>query len=152
MLMALIDLIDEESDVRAHAAEVLGAAAPRDALDAGVRLTRVLQERCGDVIGALFAASGVEPELTDAVAEGRRRHRRGARVTVERIVELGGLRLGLPSAHAVAPVSSATAYDGWRELVRGSGLSWDEAEALLADALASALLAEGARSLGGPGR
>ena len=98
------------------------------------------QERCGAVIGALFAASAAEPQLTEAVAEGQRRHRDGARITVDRIAELGGLRADVTRAQATGLLSAALAHDGWRELVDGQGLSWDDAEAWLVTALARALL------------
>ena len=75
LLLALIDLIDEEAGVGPLAAEVTTATTPLAALRAGVRLTRSFQERCGDIIDALFTAAGAEPELADAVAEGQRRHR-----------------------------------------------------------------------------
>jgi AcrR family transcriptional regulator len=140
MLMALIDLIDEESGVAERAAEVLAARTPAAVLGAEARLTRAFQERCGDVIGALFAASAAEPQLTEAVAEGQRRHRDGARITVDRIAELGGLRADVTRAQATGLLSAALAHDGWRELVDGQGLSWDDAEAWLVTALARALL------------
>ena len=78
MLIALIDLIDEEAAVGQHVQDVLSAKTPLETLTAGVRLTRAFQERCGDIIAALFSAAGAEPELADAVAEGQRRHREGA--------------------------------------------------------------------------
>src|ERR1700750_2915861 len=56
-LMALIALIDEEADVGGLVAGVRAASTPEDALAAEVRLTRAFQERCGDIIGALFAAA-----------------------------------------------------------------------------------------------
>jgi AcrR family transcriptional regulator len=141
MLVALLDLIDEESGMRESAAEITAATRPADALCAEVRLTRRFQERCGDVIGALLAAAAVEPDLADAVAEGQRRHRAGAQFTVERIAELGGLRAGLAREHAQALLSAATTHDAWRELVQAHRLSWDEAEAWLAEALGRAILA-----------
>jgi AcrR family transcriptional regulator len=140
MLMALIDLIDEESGVAERAAEVFAAGTPSAVLGAEVRLTRAFQERCGDVIGALFTASAAEPELAEAVAEGQRRHRDGARMTVDRIAELGGLRADVPRAQATGLLSAALSHDGWRELVDGQGLSWDDAESWLVTALARALL------------
>jgi AcrR family transcriptional regulator len=140
MLTALLDLIDEESGVRQGAAAILAATRPKQALQAQISLTRAFQERCGDVIGALFAAGAVEPDLADAVAEGRRRHRDGARITVDRIAELGGLREHLPAVHAAALLTAATAHDAWHEIVQAHGLSWDQAEASLNDALGRALL------------
>ena len=140
MLMALIDLIDEEAGVGALAAGVRAASTPGDALAAEVRPTRVFQERCGDIIGALFAAAAVEPDLTAAVAEGQRRHRDGARLAVARITELGGLRGDLAPDRAAALIAIATTHQAWRELRDAYGLSWDHAEALLRDMLGRAVL------------
>jgi len=141
MLMALIDLIDEEADVGALAAAIRAARTPEDALAAEIRLTRTFQQRCGDIIGALFAAAAVEPDLAAAVAEGQRRHRDGARLTVARIAELGGLRAGLASDRAAALIAIATTHEAWHELRAAYQWSWDDAEALLRDALGRAVLA-----------
>jgi AcrR family transcriptional regulator len=139
MLMGLIDLIDEEAGVGALVADVTSATTPVEALRAEVRLTRAFQERCGDIIGALFAAAA-EPDLADAVAEGRRRHREGAQLTVERIAELGGLRDDVDPAPAAALIALSTTHEAWRELVEAHGLSWDEADACLGEALGRAVL------------
>lgn len=140
MLMALIDLIDEEADVGGLAAGIRAAAAPGQALAAEIRLTRVFQQRCGDIIGALFAAAAVEPDLAAAVAEGQRRHRDGARLAAARITELGGLRENLAPERAAALIAIATTHEAWRELRHAYGLSWDDAEALLCDTLSRAVL------------
>jgi hypothetical protein len=76
-----------------------------------VRVKRAFQERCGDLIGSLFAASAAEPQLTEAVAEGQRRHRDGARITVDRVAELGRLRADVPRAHATGLLSAALPHD-----------------------------------------
>ncbi len=141
MLLALIDLIDEEAGVGPLAEEVTSAATPLAALRAGVRLTRSFQERCGDIIEALFTAAGAEPELADAVAEGQRRHREGARITIDRIQQLNGLRNDAPPDRARALFALSTNHEAWRELVRGYQLDWDPAEDWLVDALSRALLA-----------
>ena len=141
MLLALIDLIDEEAGVGPLAQEVTGATSPQTALRAGVRLTRSFQERCGDIIEALNTAAGAEPELADAVAEGRRRHRQGARLTVDRIQELGGLRNDVAPERAHALLALSTSHEAWRELIRGYELHWDPAEDWLVDALSRAILA-----------
>src|SRR5271166_6150885 len=136
----LIDLIDEEADVGGLVAGIRAAAAPRQALAAEIRLTRVFQERCGDIIGALFAAAAVEPDLTVAVAEAERRHREGTRLTVARITDLGGLRQDLAPDRAAALIAIATTYEAWRQLRDAYRLTWDDAEALLADTLGRAVL------------
>ena len=140
MLMALIDLIDEEAGVGGLAAAIRAAETPEGALAAEVRLTRAFQQRCGDVIGALFAAAAVEPDLAAAVAEGQRRHRDGARLAVARIAELGGMRGDLAPERAAALITVATTHEAWRELRDAYQLSWDDAEALLRDTLGRALL------------
>jgi hypothetical protein len=43
-------------------------------------------------------------------------------------------------AHATGLLSAAPAHDGWRELVDGQRLSWDDSEAWLVTALSRALL------------
>ena len=141
MLLALIDLIDEEAGVDQLVSSVRDASTPPEALRAGIRISRAFQERCGDVIEALFTATGTEPELADAVAEGQRRHREGARLTIARIQELGGLRGDVPPKHARALLALSTTHEAWRELIEGYHLGWDTAEARLTDALTRSLLA-----------
>jgi AcrR family transcriptional regulator len=92
IVMALVELIDDEAGVPEAAATIATARTPEDVLRGQNRLTRDLQERCGDIVGALIAAAAQEPEVEQAVAEGLRRHRQGVRFTIERIAELGGLR------------------------------------------------------------
>jgi len=140
LLMGLLDLIDEEGNVSEGAGAVVTASTAAAALKAEIRLTRVLQQQCGDIIGALLTAAAIEPGLEHAVAEGQRRHRNGASLTIKRISELGGLREGLPAARAAALLSAATSHYAWSELVDASNLSWSQAEQTLSDALARAIL------------
>ena len=142
MLLALIDLIDEEAEVDRLAPGVTGAATPVAAIRAGVRLTRSFQERCGDIIEALFTAAGSEPELADAVAEGQRRHREGARITIDRLRELDGLRSEVSPEQARALFALSTNHEAWRELVRGHRMRWQASEDWLTEALSRALLAQ----------
>jgi AcrR family transcriptional regulator len=141
MLLALVDLIDEEAGVGPLAEEVISATTPLAALRAGVRLTRSFQERCGDIIEALFTAAGAEPDLADAVAEGQRRHREGARITIEKIQALHGLRDDVAPQQAQALFALSTNHEAWRELTTGYQLHWEQAEDCLLDALSRALLA-----------
>ena len=149
MLLALIDLIDEEARVGELADQVLSAATATDTLRAGVRLTRVFQEGCGDIIAALFSAAGAEPALADAVAEGQQRHRTGARITIERIAQLNGLRDDLDPTDAQALLALSTTHEAWRELIHSYHFDWEHAEESLTQALARALLKPSA--VGQPG-
>ena len=141
MLLALIDLIDKEAGVEPLAEDVTSATTPLATLRASVRLTRSFQERCGDIIDALFSAAGAEPELADAVAEGHRRHREGARITIDRIQELHGLRKDVAPERAQALFALSANHEAWRDLITGYQLEWDQAEDLLVDALSRAVLA-----------
>jgi AcrR family transcriptional regulator len=140
MLAGLLELIDEESGVRENAGAIFTANNPTDALRGQIRVTRDLQERCGDIIAALLAAAPVEHELADTVAVGVRRHREGARMTIDRIAQLNGLRDDLPADQAAALLAAATTHEAWRELVQANKLTWDQAEHTLNQALARALL------------
>jgi AcrR family transcriptional regulator len=140
MLIALIDLIDQEAGVEQLVEHVRGASTPSETLRAGVHLTRVFQERCGDIIGALFSAAGAEPALTDAVAEGQRRHREGARITIDRILHLDGLQDHEHPERAQALLALSTSHEAWRELIHSYKVDWNDAEAWLTAALTRALL------------
>ena len=115
MLMGLIDLIDEEAGVADLGAGIASARTPTATLRAEVGL------------GA-------------AVREGQRRHREGARVAVERLAELRGLRDDVTPDQAAAVIALSTNHEAWHELVDAHGLSWDDAEAVLTGALGRALL------------
>ncbi|MBV8399347.1 MAG: hypothetical protein JOZ17_11500, partial [Acetobacteraceae bacterium] len=70
----------------------------------------------------------------------QRRHRDGARLTVSRIADLGGLRADLAPGRAAALIAIATTHEAWRELRHAYGLSWDDAETLVCDMLGRAAL------------
>jgi hypothetical protein len=79
----------------------------------------------------------VSPE----VAEGQRRHRQGARITIDRIQDLHGLRKDVAPERAQALLALSTNHEAWRELITGYHLDWDQAEDWLVDALSRAVLA-----------
>ena len=58
-----------------------------------------------------------------------------------RIADLGGLRADLVPDRAAALIAIATTHEAWHELRAAYQLSWDDAEALLQDALGRAVLA-----------
>lgn len=140
MLLSLIDMIDDESGLGEAVQRVQRASTPEAVIDAEVRLTRGFHERCGDVIGSLFAAAAVEADIGAAVAEARRRHREGARLTAEKIAATGRLRKGLTLDRAAALLATATAHEAWRELTVAYEMTWDQAEGLLSASLRRALL------------
>ncbi|MFN8186229.1 MAG: TetR/AcrR family transcriptional regulator [Gaiellales bacterium] len=141
MLVALVDRIDDEVGMAETRPLLEGAKDPAELLEVYVGLTRRFHERCGDVIGALFAAVGAEPDIAAFAEEGRRRHRFGCTVVVQRLETLGGLTSMLTQAVAIAVLTLLTSHESWMELHRQAGLTWDEAEGVLLDLVQGALLA-----------
>lgn len=141
IVLALVDLIDDESGLPASLAALRDADTPRDLVRAGIRVARGFPEKCGDIIDALTAAATAEPDAAAAIAEGGRRHRDGSRRIVDRIAKAGGLRKGIGRERAAALLAATTTRQTWYELVHEQRLSWDQAEELLVDGLGRALLA-----------
>lgn len=140
VLLALVDRIDAEAGVAEMLPRVFSEPDPRVSLDLYVGLTRQFHERCGDIIGTLFGAVGAEPDLTEFVAEGRGRHRGGARRMAAYLAELGGLRDDVSRRDAAAMLTIATGRESWVEMTEHFDYGWDEAQAVLVERLAKSLL------------
>jgi hypothetical protein len=74
------------------------------------------------------------------VAEGQRRHREGARITIDRILHLDGLQDHEHPERAQALLALSTSHEAWRELIHSYKVDWNDAEAWLTAALTRALL------------
>jgi AcrR family transcriptional regulator len=140
VLLALNDLIDEEAGVAQTAGELVAETSPSRLVAKGVHLTRLLNERCGDLIGALLSAAPSEPDAASAVADGMRRHEQGAVQLARRLAQLGALRDETSPEQAAAAFSMMTSAGSWRQLTDSAGWSFDETEAWLTDALTRLLL------------
>ena len=79
------------ANVSGLAAEVIQENVPHQLIAKGVHLTRPLNERCGDLIRVLLSAEPAEPDAAVAVADGMRRHQRGADGMANRLGSLGAL-------------------------------------------------------------
>lgn len=141
ILLGLVDRIEAEAGTGETVPKIFAEPNPRASLDLYVGLTRQFQERCGDIIGTLFAAVGAEPDIAAFAAEGRDRHRSGGRQMADHLARLGALRDGVSIDDAAALLTVVTAGESWVELHEHFGYSWDDAQALLAGRLAAALLA-----------
>jgi AcrR family transcriptional regulator len=140
LLIALLDLIDEESGVDENAAAVFAADDPRDMLAYAVRLTRRLNERSGDIVWALYNAAASEPDARAALDEGLGRHRDGFEQFARKLHGSGGLRDGLSAARAAAIMTTMTANPVYRQLHEDFGWSWDEIERWIVDSLTDLVL------------
>lgn len=143
IVLALLELIEDDARVAETVAAIPAAATPEQALRAGIHVMRGFPEHAGDIIYSLLAAAVVEPDVAAVIELGQHRHRDGARAIIDRIAALGGLRQDLPRAEAVALLAALTWNPVWAELVDVHGLSWDEAEDRLTDTLGRTLLESG---------
>jgi AcrR family transcriptional regulator len=140
LVLALNDLIDEEADVAGLAAELPEETDPGRLIAKGVHLTRQLNERCGDLIQVLLSAEPSEPEAAAVVADGMRRHERGASRIAQQLAARGALGADTTPERACAVFSMMTSPASWRQLTYRGGWTFDEAEAWLTSSLARLLL------------
>jgi AcrR family transcriptional regulator len=143
LVLALVDLIDEQSDVPVLAARIGAAPSAHEALAAGVHLTRHMQERVGDLIAVLLSAGSVDEDAAAAAEVGLARHRDGAARVAARIEALGGLREGVTVAEAAAAISVLTSSATYKQLRREFGWSLDDCERWMVAVLGERLLARG---------
>ena len=140
LLLALNDLIDEESGVAELAAAVHAETNPARLLAKGVHLTRQLNERCGDLIWVLLSAEPSEHDVATAVADGMRRHEEGSAGIAHHLAQLGALRADMTAERAAAALSMMTSPFSWRQLTQTAGWTFDDTEAWLTQALGRLLL------------
>jgi AcrR family transcriptional regulator len=140
LVLALNDLIDEEAGVAQLARELGEESDPTLLIAKGVHLTRQLNERCGDIVRVMLSAEPAEPDAAAAVADGMRRHERGASGISQRLAGLGALRADVSPGRATAVFSMMTSPTSWRQLTEGAGWSFDESETWLATSLGQLLL------------
>jgi AcrR family transcriptional regulator len=146
IVLALVDAIDELADIQPLVQRVLAETDPRALLRLEVQLTRRFREgKVGRVVSALDSAAQVDPELTAAAAEGRRRHRRGAELVAQRLADLGALAPSIEPEDAAAAISVLTSPASYAQLAAENAWSLDECERWLADTLEQLLLAPGRR-------
>jgi len=146
LVLALNELIDQEAGVADLARDLLEETDPSALIAKGVHLTRQLNERCGDIIRVLLSAEPAEPEAAAVVADGMRRHERGASAMAQRLGALGALRADTTPEQAAAVLSMMTSPASWRQLTQGAGWTFDEGQQWLTTSLALLLLGSG----GGP--
>jgi AcrR family transcriptional regulator len=140
LLRLLLDRIDEQAGIAELAARLVAADDAGAVLDLGIRITRQLAERCGDLLAALQSAAGVEPEMAETFSAGMARHRAGARATVERLAHLGGLQADVSAEQATGMLATLTAPTVYASLTGEFGWSFDQCEDWLRALLGAQLL------------
>jgi AcrR family transcriptional regulator len=140
LVLALVDAIDEEADVASLSTQLAMSDQPEEILALGVRLTRQLHERCGDIIATLLSAAAVEPDAAAAAAEGRRRHRDGCSRAAARLGALGALRDDVTVDRAAALIATLTWQPIYAQLTAEHGWSLDDCERWITTTLSRTLL------------
>ncbi|CAN5414071.1 hypothetical protein BH23ACT7_BH23ACT7_11580 [soil metagenome] len=108
------------------------ATTPQELLWANARLTRVLHERCGDIIRALLSAAAADADVAPAEAEGRRVHREGCLGVVEQLHAMQALAKHVTVDRASAILTTLTAPESVDRLTREHGWTYEELEEWLA--------------------
>ncbi|HEY3528837.1 MAG TPA: TetR/AcrR family transcriptional regulator [Nocardioides sp.] len=140
LVLALNDLIDEEAGLREAAAALEAEDRPEQMIALGVRLTRRLNERCGDLVRVLVSTAPSEPDVAATYEEGLRRHRRGVTGLTARLAEMGALSPDMTADRAAAAFSMMTSPASWLQLTGPDEWSFDEAETWIANSLSTLLL------------
>ncbi len=140
ILLALLDVIDEEAGVGPMWRRLGETQDPRDIVALAAALSRRFYERCGDIIGAMMSAAPTEPDVETALHEGERRHREGTQRIAMLLARLDALRPGLSPDQAGVTIGVVTSATTYGQLTRDYGWTFDEAERWVIDILSATLL------------
>jgi AcrR family transcriptional regulator len=140
IVLALVDMIDEEAGIAPIATRQAESDEPEEIISLAVRLTRQLNERCGDIVSALLSAASLEPDAAVAAEEGKRRHRDGSARTAAKLEGLGALRTGLSSEDATAMLATLTWRPMYAQLTQEHHWSYDQCEEWITTILTTTLL------------
>lgn len=135
LVVALVDLIDKDSDVPALVGRLMTSDDPREVLELAVRIPRSVVESSGDLIVALAGAAPTDEAAAAALAEGRRRHDTGMARSLERLEELGALREGTDTAEAAAAAAALTSDQTFAVLTQRHGWDLDACQAWMRETL-----------------
>jgi hypothetical protein len=104
------------------------------------RITRAILEHCGDIIHALLTGAAAEPELEAVLAEGQRRHLRGAKQVADALERMGALDPSVDRAHAIETLAALSDFRFALLLRDDYGWSLDQLEGWIAATSRSLLL------------
>ena len=123
IILALVDLIDEEAGLEQLIPAFMAETDPRRMIAWGVRIPYSFVERCGDYLAALISAAAVDKDAAAALNEAWTRHQRGALETARKLVASGAVRPGL----TLEDVYGAFALNTWAttQMYARDRLGWD---------------------------
>jgi AcrR family transcriptional regulator len=140
LVLALNDHIDHEAGLREVVAALEAEDRPGQMIALGVRLTRQLNERCGDVIRLFIATAPSERDVAATYEDGLRRHRDGVLGMTRRLAAMNALSPDMTAERAAAAFGMMTAPASWQQLTAEDGWSFDDAEDWIATSLKTLLL------------
>jgi len=123
IILALVDLIDEEAGRAEFEPQAMAETDPRRLVALGVQIPYNFVERCGDYIAALVSAAEVEPDAAAALNEAWSRHHQGALVLARKLMKTGAVRPGLTLGSVQATFSMTTWASA--QLLARERLGWD---------------------------
>jgi len=128
LVVALVDLIDQDSDVPALAGRLMTSEDPNEVLELAVRIPRSVVESSGDLLVALAGAAPTDEAAAAALAEGRRRHDGGLGQAAKRLADMGALREGVDPGEAAAAFAALTSDETFGVLQTRHGWGLDTCE------------------------
>src|SRR5215211_1748241 len=135
LVLALVDLIDRDSDIPALVGRLLASQDPDEVLELAVRIPRSVVESSGDLVVALAGAAATDEAAAAAIAEGRKRHDAGLGQSVARLHEMGALREGVDIAEAGAAFAALTNDEMFAVLQTRHGWDLDACERWMRETL-----------------
>jgi AcrR family transcriptional regulator len=138
----LNDGIDGEARLGEIVMDVGTVTDPTALVRIPARVTARLIERCGDILRALIGGAMSEPELAQVTIEGQRRHRAGAQMVANRIMQLEGFAVGITAEEAATTMGALADYRLALALLDEYGMSLEAALAWMGDTTAKVLLAD----------
>jgi AcrR family transcriptional regulator len=123
IILALVDLIDEEAGLEELIPAFMAETDPRRMIARGVRISYRFVERRGDYIAALISAAAVDKDAAAALTESKSRHYQGALQIARKLMASGAVQPGL----ALEDVHAAFALNTWAatQMDARDRLGWD---------------------------
>ncbi len=140
LVVALNDLIDEEGGVRELVGHMSQTTHPTELIRLSVAITRSINERCADIVSAIYSAASTEPEMRGVRDESRRRHREGIGRLTKRLESMGALRADRGVDECADVIAGMTDPQVVRTFVFEYGWSWQQWDDWTVDAIAVLVL------------
>lgn len=140
LVRRLNDRMDDEGEVPALAARIPDATDPLALLEVAATISRNINERCDDIVVAVYSGASSEPELRAVRDESRRRHRAGIGGLTRRLAALGALDPQLDVEQAADVIAALTDPRVAQTFVKEYAWTWDRWQSWTVEALARLVL------------